>query len=203
MKSMSRIFIVCVLLGFMTFYTTSSPAQAIDPTKSAKAAALSDSKLISKNIEDNEDVMFLSQKAMERATEPRIKELAQQMLTDHTAMLYAIEQLQTAGTGSSNLNAGKTDGVHEQTALVNEKLSKFSGAVFDSLWVSNLLDMQQAKYDELTQTKLTVTNPQLKMAVTEAIPLVKKSLSQLKSLQKSMIKMAIQKRKEEAKKEKK
>jgi putative membrane protein len=203
MKSISGVFVTCVLLGFMSILTTSSQAQAIDPAKSAKAAAISDSKLISKNIEDNEDVMFLSQKAMERATEPRIKELAEQMLTDHTAMLYAIEQLQTAGTGSSNLDAGKTDGVHVQTAAINEKLSKFSGQVFDSLWVSNLLDMQQAKFNELTQAKVTVTNPQLKMAVSEALPLVKKNLSQLKTLQKSMIKIAMQKRKEAAKKEKK
>lgn len=203
MKSMSDIFFACVLPGLLAFSTNSLSAQSIAPEKSAKAAAISDVQLIARNIKDNEDIMFLSQKAIERAADPRMRELAQQMLADHTAMLYAIEQLETAGTGSSNQSAGKAEGVHELAAEINERLSRLSGADFDTLWVSNLLVMQQAKYDELLQAKVTVTNPQLKMAVSGAIPLIRKNLGKLKSLQKSLIKEALQKKKEAARKEKK
>jgi hypothetical protein len=56
--------------------------------------------------------------------------------------------------------------------------------------------MQQAKYDELTQAKESVTNPQLRMAISEALPKVRKHVSQLNSVQKYLAKMALQKRKE-------
>ncbi len=141
--------------------------------------------------------IFLSRKALERATDPKIKELAQQMLENYTGMLYSMEQLKTAGAGSPNRNNENKD-EHRQAAEINAKLSGVSGADFDTVWVSNLLTMNQAKYDELSQAKETVTNPQLKMAITEAVPLLRKHVSQLKSLQKYLVKVAAQKKKQEA-----
>jgi predicted outer membrane protein len=202
MKNAFPIFVAYVLLGLIIFNTNSLSAQAIAPEKSAKAAAISDMHLIEKNIKDDQDIMFLSQKALERSKDERIKEVAQEMLTDFTAMLYPMEQLASAGTGSSNQNEEKAEGVHQQAAEVNAKLAGSSGEDFDTIWVFSLLNMQQAKYDELTLAKETVRNPQLKMAITDAIPVIRKHLSQMRSIQKSLIKMALQKKKEAAKKQK-
>lgn len=201
MKSISLLSAPFVLLGLLTIFTTSVPAQVIAPEKSAREAAISDTRFIATSIEDNEDAMFLSQKAIDRAADARVKELARQMLEDHTGMLYAMEQLKAAGGGSSNPGTSGTNNEQSQVAVVNEKLSGVSGADFDTIWVSSLLNMQQGKYDELSGAKGTVTNPQLKMAITEAIPLIRKHLSQLRSLQKYLTKMAIQKKKQAAKQE--
>ncbi len=65
-----------------------------------------------------------------------------------------------------------------------------------------MLPMQQAKLEELTLAKETVTNPQLKMAVSEALPKLRKQVSQLNSVQKYLVRMATQKRKEEEAKRK-
>lgn len=187
-----------IFLVMVTFSSTSLLAQAVAPERSANAAAVSDVQFIARGIEYNKDLMFLSRKAIDRAAEAKIKELAPQMLEDHSAMLYSMQQLQTAGAGSASQSGGTEDKYRKEAAEINAKLSNVSGADFDSVWVANLLNMQQAKYDELTQAKETVTNPQLKMAISEAIPMMRKQVTQLRSLQKYLIRVAIQKRKEEA-----
>jgi predicted outer membrane protein len=196
---LTKNFISFLLFGMLTLQVTFSLAQAA-PQKSAKEAALSENKFIAHSIEDNEDAMFLSQKAIDHATDPRIKELAQQMLEDYSTTLYAMEQLAVAGTGSSKKSAGITDNRHQQAADLNGRLSAVRGTDFDTLWVSNLLFMQQEKYDEMTQAKETVTNLRLKMAITDAIPLIRKHLTQLRALNKNLAKMLMQKKKEEARK---
>ena len=171
-------------------------AQAIDPNKSARAAARNDAEFIAENIKDNEDAVFLAQQALERSKDERVKELAQLLVDDHISMLYAMQQLETAGKGASAGKPVAPESNRPEAASVNAKLTQVSGPVFDSVWVSSLLPLQQAKYDELTQAKETVTNPQLRMAVSEALPKVRKHVSQLNSVQKYLAKMALQKRKE-------
>lgn len=173
-------------------------AQAINPQKSAKAGAASDARVIAASIMDDEDVMFLSQKAIElRGVDERVKELAQQLREDRSVMLFGMEQLKSAGAGSSG-NAAGQDENHAQATAINAKLSSISGSEFDTVWVASLLGMHQARLDELTQRKETVQNPQLKMAITEAIPMVRKSLTQLRSLQRNLARAIVLKIKEEA-----
>jgi len=186
---------VLLLIGLLAV-TGITNAQAIDPEKSANAAAMKDKKFIADNIRYNEDVVFLAQKGRERATDPRVRELTEQVETDHSAILYSMEQLQSAGTGESTQQPVKADKSPRVATPINLKLQTVSGAEFDSVWIANLLILHEAKYNELTQAKETVMNTQLKMAITSAIPLVRKNLSQLKSIQKYLIKLATQRRKE-------
>jgi putative membrane protein len=185
-----RIVVVAFLL-VMLMQARSAVAQVIDPNRSAKAAAASDAQFIAANIEYDEDAMFLAQKALDRATDSRVKELAQQVLSDHTTMLYSMQQLNTAAGGNSQPAKGQTG-----AAAINDKLSAVSGFDFDTTWISNMLALQQAKYEELTAAKETVTNPQLKMAVSEGIPLLRKQLTQFRSIQKYLIRMDLQRKKE-------
>lgn len=203
LNKISLLFAVFICLVILVFGPDSASAQAIAPEKSAHAGAVNDAQFITRNIEYNEDAMFLAQKAAERAAEPRIREFAQQMLSDHTDMLYAMEELNAAGTGSSNQNAGKSQAGQSPVSSIVSALSLVSGGDFDTLWVSKILTLQQAKYDELTQVKEATANLRLKMALTEAIPVIRKHVSQLKSLQKYLIKADIQKKKQAAAAEKK
>jgi putative membrane protein len=187
-----RFIVAAFFLLMILHLPDASFAQAIDPNKSAKAAAASDAQFISANIEYDEDAMFLAQKALDRTKDSRLKDLAQQMLSDHTQMLYSMQQLNTAAGKNSEVAKGKTG-----AAAINDKLTAVSGFDFDTTWVSNMLVLQQAKYDELSAAKLTVTNPQLKMAVSEGIPLLRKQLTQLRSIQKYLVRMDIQRKKEE------
>ena len=158
---------------------------------------MNDVNFISAKIADNEAIMFLSKQASARGTDQRVKEIATQMHEDHTGMLYDMQQLAAAGKGSSERNDGNNKDVGD-VALLNKQLSGVTGADFDSVWVAGLLTIQQQKYDELVPAKETVRNPQLKMAITSAIPIMRKQITQLKSIQKNLARIATQKRKEEA-----
>lgn len=197
---MIRIFSISALLVLLTFHTTLSSAQAISEEKSARTAAMNDSRFIAANIEDNEGAMFLSLKGKERAANERVRELAEQMFSDYTGILYEFEQLKTAGNGSSNQGAGTSGSTNKRIAEVYAKISGVSGSDFDTTWVANLLNLQQEKELELSQAKETVRNEQLKMVITRAIPMIRKHVSQLRTLLKFLIKMDLQEKKEAARK---
>jgi hypothetical protein len=173
-------------------------AQAIAYEKSAKAAVMNDNHFIAANIEDIKSVLFLSQQAKDRATDEGVRDFIQDIVPDQTALLYSMEQLASAGTGSAGKEVADDQDIVKKTAEINNKLSTVSGSDFDTLWVSNMLNFQRAKYEELLQVKVTATNPQLKMAVTEAIPIVRKEVTQLKSMQQRIVKMLLQQQKEAA-----
>ncbi len=188
---------IFLLLGLIAV-TGLVRAQVIDPERSANAAAMNDKKFIADNIRYNEDIVFLAQKGRERATDARVRELTEQVETDHSAILYSMEQLQAAGTGESTQQPVQADKSPRIATPINMELSTVSGGEFDSVWIANLLILHQAKYDELILAKEAAMNTQLKMAITTAIPLVRKNLSQLKSVQKYLVKLAIQRKKEAA-----
>ena len=191
---------IIVILLHLILFSVAATAQAIDPQRSARAAQQSDGHFISGNIADNEDAMYLSRKGAERGGDSKVKELAQEMLANHTQILYGFQQLENAGTGSHAHDPGAAEQQNKFMTDLNGKLAMLSGPEFDSVWVANLLMMQETKYSELTQAKETVTNPQLIMAITAAVPLLRKEISQLKSIQKHLIRVETQKRKEEQRK---
>lgn len=192
--------IFCILLSI---FSGSLMAQAIDPQRSARAAAQSDVQFIAANIRANEDAMYLAQKGVERTVNERLKELTQQMLGDHTRILFEFQQLQTAGTGSHAHDPAAAEEQDKFMTALNEKLRlAVRGPNYDSVWTANLLVILEDKYNELTLAKETVTNPQLKMVVSNALPLVKKEVSQLKTIQKHLIRQEVLSRKEEAQKKK-
>lgn len=201
MKIMKLDISACMLSGLIITFAlvggTTAYGQAVDPNKTAKAEVMRDAEFVTINIRDNEDAVFLSQKAADRGTEIRLKELAQTMIENHSAMLYQMQQLQSAGTGTSKQQAGSGKG-SPAAADLNYKLARTPGEDFDTTWIQGVLAMQEAKYQELVQAKETVRNSQLKMAITDAIPLVRKEISELKSIYKYLLKSAIQKKKEAA-----
>ena len=193
--------IVILVSVFVMFQAFEAVGQVSPPKQSAKQAVMSDARFVAKNIEDNEFMMALCRRGAERGTDSRLKELADQMLSDHSGMLYSLQQLASAGTGSSGgtTAAGPEDNEAQQAI---GKLSGLGGEQFDTTWVSSLLKIHQSRYDELTLAKQTVSYSQLKTAVTEAASVIRKQLTKLKSLQKALARAIIQRQKEEALKNK-
>ncbi|MBO9572742.1 MAG: DUF4142 domain-containing protein [Chitinophagaceae bacterium] len=198
MKGWLKHIIALLLIVILSTVGFPADAQAIDPDKSAKAAALSDERFIGVSIENSEDALFLSQHALKHTNNARIRDLSQVMEEDNTAMLYSMEQLQAAGTGTSKKKTGGPGSAQRPAVILNNKLASLSGGDFDTTWTSGMVILQQARYDELVKAKETVTNTQLKMAITEAIPLIRKHLTQLRSIQKYLEKLAIQQKKLDA-----
>lgn len=189
--------ILNVIIIIYVLFTLNIHAQ-VTSERSSRSAANYDSEFIASNIEDLQDILFFSRQAMDRASDSRTKEIAGQMVPDYTTVIYSMEQLASAGGGGGNKE--KFQGSFKETAALNGKLAGSKGLNFDTLWVSNLLVMQQLKYDELSEAKGVITTSRLKMAITEALPVVRRYVSQLKSLQKTLVRMLIQQQKEATRK---
>ena len=171
-----------------------------DPRSSSKSAAQYDAASVIENIADDKDAMYFSQMAINRGSVSETIEIARDMLTDFTGLLYSMEQLASAGgTGSKSSIANNT---LEQARSLNESLKSASGFSFDTAWLGGMARMHQVNLDGLVQQKEYATNERLKSAVTEAIPVLKKYITRLTSLQKKLIKQDLQEKKEAERREK-
>ena len=151
-----------------------------DPRSSSKSAAQYDAASVNENIADDKDAMYFSQMAINRGSVSETIEIARDMLTDFTGLLYSMEQARS----------------------LNESLKSASGFSFDTAWLGGMARMHQVNLDGLVQQKEYATNERLKSAVTEAIPVLKKYITRLTSLQKKLIKQDLQEKKEAERREK-
>lgn len=196
-KRLFRIFIAAAIIASFAISSIGSYAQAIEPGRSASAAAVSDTRLIASGIADNQDLLMLSHQAATRAIDGRIKELSQQMEEGHSTILYELQQLASAG-GASEPSSTATEPRRREAADLNSRLSAFSGIDFDTAWVSGLYSLEQGLLTDLSQEKEAVTNPQLKAVVTQAIPIIRKHASQLRIMQKDLVRSIIQQKRQAA-----
>src|SRR5687768_5153490 len=161
-------FLILQVFILLTLLTPLNINAQVSNERSSRSAAQYDTKFISGNIEDLQDILFFSRQALDRASDARTKEIAEQMIPDYTTVIYSMEQL--AAAGGTGANKEKSEGSFKETAAFNGKLAGSKGLNFDTLWVSNLLVMQQLKFDQLSEAKVVVTNSRLKMAITDALP---------------------------------
>jgi len=196
MKALIHFLLVLVLIGSSLI----SSAQS-NPRASSRSAAQYDAASIDENIADNRDVIYFSQMAIDRSSTAETKDIARDMLTDFTGLLYSMEQLATAG-GSGN-KGGAGNSTSQAARDLNAQLAVSRGFSFDTAWIGGVLRMQQVKMDELTEQKANATNERLKAAISEAMPVLKRYITRLNTLQKQMIRRDLQAKKEAAKQQQK
>ena len=192
-----KTFISIILI--ILFFIQLTSAQS-NPKSSSRSAAQYDAASIDENISDNRDVIYFSQVAIERGTIAETKNLARDMLADFTGLLYSMEQLATAGGGSS-VSKGQVTSAIQEAKNLNAVLSVSRGFSFDTAWIGGVLRLHQLNMNELNNQKTNATNERLKAAVAEAIPVLKRYITRLNTLQKQLIKRDLQEKKEAARQE--
>ena len=192
-----KTFISIILI--ILFFIQLTSAQS-NPKSSSRSAAQYDAASIDENISDNRDVIYFSQVAIERGTIAETKDLARDMLADFTGLLYSMEQLATAGGGSS-VSKGQVTSAIQEAKNLNAVLSVSRGFSFDTAWIGGVLRLHQLNMNELNDQKTNATNERLKEAVAEAIPVLKRYITRLNTLQKQLIKRDLQEKKEAARQE--
>ena len=192
-----KTFISIILI--ILFFIQLTSAQS-NPKSSSRSAAQYDAASIDENISDNRDVIYFSQVAIERGTIAETKNLARYMLADFTGLLYSMEQLATAGGGSS-VSKGQVTSAIQEAKNLNAVLSVSRGFSFDTAWIGGVLRLHQLNMNELNNQKTNATNERLKEAVAEAIPVLKRYITRLNTLQKQLIKRDLQEKKEAARQE--
>lgn len=188
MKTIISVFILTLFTALHTF------SQAGDPKASSQSSAQYDAASISANIAYNRDIMYLARMAGERGTKTETIEEANEMLTDFTELLYSFEQLETSAG-----NRAKQAGVSNQAVQLNDALSSARGFSFDTTWLGGMLRMHQAKFIDLTSQKENATDSRLKTSVSQAMPIIRRHITKLNSLQKQLVRRDLQEKKEAAK----
>jgi len=188
--------LIISLIFTLFFFTNISFAQT-NPRTSSRSAAQYDAASVDENIADDRDAIYFSQLAIGRSTIADTRDVATEMLTDFTGLLYSMEQLAAAGGKSVRESSATLEAKN-----LNEMLTGSRGFSFDTAWIGGMLRMHQTNLNGLTEQKTNATNERLKAAVAEAIPVLKKYITRLNSLQKQLIRKDLQEKKEAAKQQK-
>jgi predicted outer membrane protein len=183
------------LIFILFFFTNISFSQTTQ--RSSKSAAQYDASSIDENIADDRDAIYFSQLAIDRGTKAETKDAATDMLADFTGLLYSMEQLAAAGGKSV-----RESSANQEAKNLNEILTTSRGFSFDTAWIGGMLRLHQINLAALTEQKTNATNERLKSAVTEAIPVLKRYVTRLNTLQKQLIRRDLQEKKEAAKQQK-
>ena len=144
-----------------------------------------DSEIMTVVAQSNDAEVSSSQLALANASNAQVKQFAQQMITDHTAMQKQGAQIGKAlgaqGTGSDSTQA------RMETAQENlDDLKDKKGADFDKAYMDMQVQAHQKTLDDLRSFEAKAQNAELKAMITKAIPKVEAHLQKAQALQQTV-----------------
>lgn len=123
--------------------------------------------------------------AMHTASSSKVKQFAQQMVTDHGKLQKSVDSLAKAknvtpapGPVSSDLQQA-----HQQAA---DSLKTLTGPAFDRAYMAAQVQGHQKAIDVLHQLQTSAQDPDLRAAIGKAIPIVQGHLTKAQQIQKSL-----------------
>lgn len=161
------------------------PAAAEAPAPSA-APTVTDPQIAAIVVAANQVDIDAGELAKERASDPRVKEFAQRMITDHGGVNQAASDLvgRLGVTPEPNATSQKltADGEASRTALQGQ-----SGAAFDRAYIADEVTYHQAVLDAIDQTLIpSAQNAELKALLEQTRPAVAAHLDHARQLQTSL-----------------
>jgi putative membrane protein len=160
----------------------SAPATEM-PAPAAAAPAVTDPQIAAIVVAANQVDIDAGELAKERGTDPRVKEFAQRMITDHGGVNQAASDLvgKLGVTPEPNATSQQltSDGEQNLTALRGQ-----SGAAFDRAYIANEVTYHQAVLDAIDQTLIpSAQNAELKALLEATRPAVAHHLEMAKGIQ--------------------
>lgn len=159
-----------------------SDSMAVKPGKTNDdMAALTDTGFISKNIMDNMLEIKLSKLGQNKAIHPQVKRMAALMIKDHTIMLNDLKRLA--------VKKGVSPGNYMHELPLPDDLTAANN--FDNAWVSEMLELHEAKITELQNVVQQSSDPDIKAAAGKALPKIKMHRYMLMKLPGSKVKSRV------------
>ncbi len=152
----------------------------------ASAQAPSDAQIVQIVQTANQIDIRQSKLALQKSKDSQVKEFANQMISDHTALEKSVADL------AKKLNVTPQDSdtskqLNQQAADEAKKLKSLSGKAFDKEYASHEVAFHQAVIDAATKTLIpNAHNQELKSALQDAAPLLQGHLQHAEQLQKSL-----------------
>jgi putative membrane protein len=118
----------------------------------------------------------LGQLASEKATDPKVKEFAQRMVTDHGQANQQLEQI----ASKKELDLPKM--VPTEAQEEHDKLAKLSGAQFDKEYMRFMVKDHQQDAEDFQKAQNEVADPDLKQFATQTLPIIQEHLKMAQQL---------------------
>jgi putative membrane protein len=159
-----------------------APAPA-EPTPAPKAAALNDAQIAAIVVAANQVDVDAGNLALKKTQNAQVKDLAQRMVTDHTA----VNQAAGALVGKLGVTPEETDaskGLTKGGADTRAELEKLDGAAFDKAYVDNEVAYHEAVIGVLdAQLIPAAANAELKKTLVDVRPAFLAHLEHAKQVQ--------------------
>jgi putative membrane protein len=124
--------------------------------------------------------------ALTKTKNQQVKDFAQQMITDHTALQKSVSDL-GAKLHVTPANSETSASLKKQAAETNAKLKGLSGAAFDKAYIDREVDYHQAVIKEVSTVLIPdAQNAELKSALMGAAPLFQGHLEHAQHLQSTL-----------------
>ena len=172
---------MALLTGAAPAQTRRSPGLKTGTTEAGKVGkSVSDPEFLNRAIMGGNGTIALAKLAIERAQSPKVKQAAQEMLSDHTEMQGELKQVaQTVGLKYEN-------GPSPESRKAAQQLSGLSGSAFDKAFVADLIRMHQT---EVTLYQAEAENAKVEPVMHVAgqqLPKLEAHLHALEALQRSL-----------------
>jgi putative membrane protein len=156
------------------------------PTEAPKAGALNDAQIAAIVVAANQVDVDAGNLALKKTQNAQVKELAQRMVTDHTAVNKAAGDL----VGKLGVTPEETDASKGLTKGGEDKraeLEKLDGAAFDKAYVDNEVAYHEAVIGVLdSQLVPSASNAELKKTLVDVRPAFQAHLEHAKQVQASL-----------------
>ena len=124
--------------------------------------------------------------ALKKSSNPQVKEFANQMISDHTALEKSVNDL-AKKLGVTPEESDTSKQLNQQAVDEAKKLNSLKGKAFDKEYASHEVAYHQAVIDAATNTLIpNAKNAELKSAVEGAAPLLQGHLQHAKQLEQSL-----------------
>lgn len=179
----------CFLLTLAVALPTFAPAlraqsearAATSKTEATEKSGLTkaDAKLIMTAAESDEAEITSAKIALKKTSNPKIKEYAEMMIKDHDKSTAKLKPIAMAGGIT-------TPELMQNHKAMAAKLEAASGADFDKAYIEGNIEAHQDILSKMGAQEKGITNPELKMFVTETTPVIEHHLKMAKEMAKMM-----------------
>ena len=189
-KTLSKSHNIIGLIGIVWIFALGTVAQTTSITGSNSStnetAAINDANIAAiVTVADGLDIEY-GKIALSKSKNQKVREFAQRMVTDHSAVQKAVEEL----AAKLNLIPEENDtsrGLASNGVKVIAKLNSLSGKDFDKYYVDNEVAYHDLVVNAVKNLLIpNATNPELKKALEGALPLFQRHLEHARMIQKSI-----------------
>jgi putative membrane protein len=162
--------------------TTPVPADST----AAPAGALTDPQIAAIVIAADDVDIQGGQQALTKATNQKVKDFAQRMVTDHTAVNKQVHDLLTKLNATPASNPTR-ESMTQQGQEASTRLGALSGAAYDKAYIDNEVTFHQQVINAAqTQLAPAAQNAELKDLLQKTMPVLQSHLDMAKQIQSSL-----------------